>query len=119
MTREVSISGSASQRRAPGWWVIVSILLPLFFCAPAPAQKTAAPKSKPVSNAVLVLVSRGPQDAWAVAEVDGILQAFQAARPGIAPSVEYMDWQGTGGSDYEQKLTDYYATKYFLKRESK
>ena len=69
----------------------------------------AASNGEPVA---LVLDSRSPADAWAAAQVDGMLQVFRDQRPNAAPIVEYMDWQPGSSSDQEAKLATYFASKF-------
>jgi signal transduction histidine kinase/ActR/RegA family two-component response regulator len=61
---------------------------------------------------VLVLLSRNPSDTWATAELDGILLGLRSGPSPVAATVEWMDWQGTSGVDYDQYLLSYYAKKY-------
>lgn len=60
----------------------------------------------------LVLDSRSPANAWAAAQIDGMLQVFRDQRPNAGPIVEYMDWQPNSSSDQETKLAAYYASKF-------
>ncbi len=91
-----------------------AIVLTLIVCAGffhrAPAQQT--PKAKKDGPAVLVLVSRSPSDTWAVAEASGITRVLGEATPPPGAVVEYLDWQGSSGPDYEERMTAYYATKF-------
>ncbi len=71
-----------------------------------------APTADHPPAAVLILISRNPADTWAVAELDGMPSALQAARPPVPAVVEYMDVPGVPGPDFDADLVAYYRGKF-------
>ena len=69
-------------------------------------------KANPARNDILILVTRNPNDPWAVSEVEGMLRFFHEQVPAISPAIEYMDWQNGAGEKEETRLADYYAAKF-------
>jgi signal transduction histidine kinase/ActR/RegA family two-component response regulator len=88
-------------RRGAVVWLLTWLLCALIGNASA---ATPAP--------VLILLSRNPSDAWAVAELDGLQHELKSARPAVPAVVEYMDVQGNPRPAAEAELTDYYRTKF-------
>ena len=69
-------------------------------------------RAKALKNDILILVSRNPNEPWAVSEVEGMLRFFHEQVPAILPAIEYLDWQKDAGEKEETRLADYYATKF-------
>lgn len=78
----------------------------------AASATSPTPAARKKSPPILVLVSRSPNDPWAVSEVDGIVRGIRRAEKGFTPTVEYLDWQGGSGPEYEERLAAYYAVKF-------
>ena len=100
---------SAVRLLASTVWLVALLSAATGWAAPAP---TPAPAIRKKNVPILVLVSRSPNDAWAVSEVDGIVRGIRRAEQGFTPTVEYLDWQNGSGPEYEERLAAYYAVKF-------
>ncbi len=94
--------------------LLVFCLLCLLFGVPLFAEDAAGAAG--TRGNVLVLVSRGPSDLWASAEVDGMLRVFRETKPALQPIVEYMDWQTGFTPEQEARLAAYYASKFAVQK---
>ncbi len=79
----------------------------LFFVPSSDSQAAEA-----VRPEVLILLSHNPSDPWAVAELDGMQKVLGKARGRGPAVVEYMDWQGGSGAEYDATLFSYYRKKF-------
>ena len=74
--------------------------------------RSATQSAESARPEVLILVSHNPSDPWAVAELDGMQRVLGKARPRVPAVVEYMDWQGASGAEYDSYLFSYYQKKF-------
>jgi two-component system, cell cycle sensor histidine kinase and response regulator CckA len=85
------------------------LLLPWLLAKSVVAQDATADASR---ARALVLVSRSPADAWASAELDGMLRVFRDMHPPQVPVVHYLDWQTTYTAEQEASAAAYCASKF-------